>query len=51
MLAQELEHLSPMKPAAVELVKGLARKVYLIVDDRKAKALEQSLLQVVNKYL
>ena len=51
VLAQELEHLSPMKPAAVELVKGLARKVYLIVDDRKAKALEQSLLQVVNKYL
>ena len=51
VLAQELEHLSPMKPAAVELVKDIARKVYLIVDDRKAKALEQSLLQVVDKYL
>lgn len=48
---RDLEHLSARKPAAVDLVKDISRKIYLLVDDRKAAALEEALLKVVDKYL
>lgn len=48
---RELDNLSARKPSLVVLVKDVSKKVYLMVDDQKAPALERALLGVIDRYL
>lgn len=48
---KDLENLSARKSSTVSLVKHISKKIYLLLDDRKAGVLEEAMLRVVDKYL